>query len=66
MSARYYCDMCKKEIINRADRYTVSVKPEDINSINLVDTYLCANCVRKLHELIKNCTLPTKKGEIKQ
>ena len=53
MSARYYCDMCKKEIINRADRYTVSVKPEDINSINLVDTYLYANCVRKLKELIK-------------
>ena len=54
MSVRYYCDMCKKkEIINRADRYTVSVKPEDINSINLVDTYLCANCVRKLKEIIE-------------
>ena len=53
MSVRYYCDMCKKEIINRADRYTVSVKPEDINSINLVDTYLCANGVRKLKEIIE-------------
>ena len=53
MSVRYYCDMCKKEITNRADRYTVSAKPEDINSINLVDTYLCANCVRKLKEIIE-------------
>ena len=53
MSARYYCDMCWKEIIYTAARYTLSVKPEDINSINLVDTYLCVNCVRKLKELIK-------------
>ena len=53
MSVRYYCDMCGKEIIYTAARYTLSVKPEDINSINLVDTYLCANCVRKLKEIIE-------------
>ena len=53
MSVRYYCDMCGKEIIYTAARYTLSVKPEDINSVNLVDTYLCVNCVRKLKELIK-------------
>ena len=53
MSSRYYCDVCGKETIYTAARYTLSVKPEDINSINLVDTYLCVNCVRKLKELIK-------------
>ena len=53
MSARYYCDMCWKEIIYTAARYTLSVKPEDINSINLKDTHLCINCVGKLKELIK-------------
>lgn len=53
MSVRYYCDMCRKEIIYTAARYTLSVKPEDINSINLKDTHLCVNCVGKLHELIK-------------
>lgn len=53
MSARYYCDMCGKEIIYTAARYTLSVKPEDINSINLKDTHLCMNCVGKLKELIK-------------
>ena len=53
MSPRYYCDVCGKETIYTAARYTLSVKPEDINSINLVDTYLCVNCVRKLKELIK-------------
>ena len=61
MSVRYYCDMCKKEIINRADRYTVSVKPEDINSINLKDTHLCVNCVGKLKELIKTAHYPQRK-----
>ena len=53
MSARYYCGVCGKETIYTTARYTLSVKPEDINSINLVDTYLCVNCVRKLKELIK-------------
>ena len=53
MSARYYCDMCGKEIIYTAARYTLSVKPEDINSINLKDTHLCVNCVGELKELIK-------------
>ena len=53
MSVRYYCDMCGKEIIHTAARYTLSVKPEDINSINLVDTHLCSYCVRNLKELIK-------------
>ena len=53
MSSIYYCDVCGKETIYTAARYTLSVKPEDINSINLVDTYLCVNCVRKLKELIK-------------
>ena len=53
MSVRYYCDVCGKETIYTAARYTLSVKPEDINAINLVDTYLCVNCVRKLKELIK-------------
>ena len=53
MSVRYYCDMCGKEIIYTAARYTLSVKPEDINSINLKDTHLCVNCVGKLKELIK-------------
>ena len=45
--------MCGKEIIDTADKYTLSVKPEDINSINLKDTHLCVNCVGKLKELIK-------------
>ena len=53
MSVRYYCDMCGKEIIYTAARYTLSVKPEDINSINLKDTHLCVNCVGKLKKLIK-------------
>ena len=53
MSARYYCDMCGKEIIYTAARYTLSVKPEDINSINLKDTHLCINCVGKECKPIK-------------
>ena len=61
MSVRYYCDMCGKEIIDTADKYTLSVKPEDINSINLKDTHLCVNCVGKLKELIKTAQCPQRK-----
>ena len=46
---------------NTAARYTLSVKPEDINSINLKDTHLCVNCVGKLKELIKTAQYPQRK-----
>ena len=61
MSVRYYCDMCGKEIIDTADKYTLSVTTEDINSINLVNTHICKNCVEKLEELIKTAHYPQRK-----
>lgn len=54
MTVRYYCDICGKEIICAAEKYTLFVKPEDIYSINLVDRHICIQCLKDLGNFLRD------------
>ena len=53
MAVKFYCDICGNEIENLSEKYTLSVSPSDINSIDITYKHICVNCLKELKDIIK-------------